>query len=563
MVSRKRKKKSRVWIIPLLIIICIGAYFAMIYIEENSSSKRMADINAYFGVSGDKAAIIYNYNIEDFKAINREGAFYLPLEWVENSLNDKFYWSDKENLLIYTTPDEILYADAQSMSSDGKPQIIIDDGKAYVYIELVKTYTDISTLIYTDNGVNRIYVNDQWDPEKLSVISRDTKMRVSSSRKGDIVKDMVKDEDIIMVSDTRTDGNDAWIKVFTRDGYIGYVEKRRVSSDYKEEAKHSSFEKAKYTNISLEKPVILGWHQVTSAEANSGLSNLLERAGSLTVVSPTWFSLSDNEGNYTSLADAQYVNEAHARGVQVWALIDNLSDKVKSEVLFADSENRRKLIDSLIKDVNTYDIDGINIDFESFKEVAAKHYLQFIRELSVACRKEKIVLSVDVPNYASFNTFFKRDRLAEVVDYVINMGYDEHYAGDKTMGSVASYSFVKNGIADTLTQVPKEKLINAVPFYVRIWKQGENGLTSKALGIKAAKEWVDENAVNLVWDDSLGQYKGEILQSDGTAYIWMEEEKSMSLKIKLIKDADLAGVACWKLGLEPDDIWDVVNEIGN
>ena len=193
----------------------------------------------------------------------------------------------------------------------------------------------------------------------MSVINKETKLRASVSRKSSIVRDMAKDDSVVIAAEAEAKGKESWLKVFTKDGYIGFIEKKYVSSDYKEEARYSSFEKPNYTNIVLEKPIVLSWHQITNMEANSGLSKTLENTSGLTVISPTWFSLSDNEGNYTSLADAGYVKEAHSKGLQVWVLIDNLSDKVKSEILLSHSERRKKIIDKLIKDVKTYDIDGI------------------------------------------------------------------------------------------------------------------------------------------------------------------------------------------------------------
>ena len=74
-----------------------------------------------------------------------------------------------------------------------------------------------------------------------------------------------------------------------------------------------------------------------------------------------------------------------------------------------------------------------------------------------------------------------------VADYVIMMGYDEHFAGGEP-GSVSSISYVKNGISGMLEDVPKEKLINAVPFYTRLWTEaGDGSITSKAMGIADAK----------------------------------------------------------------------------
>lgn len=211
-----------------------------------------------------------------------------------------------------------------------------------------------------------------------------------------------------------------------------------------------------------------------------------------------------------------------------------------------------------MSDAKEYGFDGINIDFESLTQDNAPHFIQFIRELSVSCRNNGLVLSVDVPIPASYNMYYERGKLAEVVDYVINMGYDEHYSGSDE-GSSASIDFVKNSITDSLAEVPKEKLINAVPTYTRVWTRENSKLSSSALGINGATKWVKENNVNLTWDDEVGQYVGHTTIGNATKYIWMEDERSMTLKMEAVKEADLAGVAVWKLGLEPKEIWNVIS----
>ena len=144
-----------------------------------------------------------------------------------------------------------------------------------------------------------------------------------------------------------------------------------------------------------------------------------------------------------------------------------------------------------------------------------------------------------------------------MADYVIIMGYDEHYAGGDA-GSVASLPYVKKGIEDTCSIVPKEKVINAIPLYTRVWTDNNGKISSSALGIAAAKAWVEEKQVDLYWQEEMGQYYGELQTDEGLKMVWMEEEKSIGLKMDAIKDAGLAGVAVWKLGFEPADIWDVV-----
>ena len=117
---------------------------------------------------------------------------------------------------------------------------------------------------------------------------------------------------------------------------------------------------------------------------------------------------------------------------------------------------------------------------------------------------------------------------------------------------------MENGIRDTIAVVPKEKTICAVPFYTRVWTDNGGKTTSSALGISAAKTWIEENGVELYWQEELGQYYGELETEEGMKFLWMEEETSLGLKMDLIEEYELAGVACWKLGFEPASIWEVV-----
>ena len=327
----------------------------------------------------------------------------------------------------------------------------------------------------------------------------------------------------------------------------------------------SQFEAPVYTNLSMEEKVRLGFHMVTTEAANANLVNVVENTRDMNVIVPTWFNVKSNDGTYTSLASKEYVDKAHNMGLKVWAMVENVSTEesiknLDTEALMSSTSTRKKLIENLMKEADTYGFDGFNLDFESFKAEAGPHYVQFIRELSVSCRKKGLVLSVDNPVPSSYSAHFNRREQGIVADYVIIMGYDEHYSGGEA-GPVSSISFVKKAIEDTLKEVPKEKVINAVPFYTRVWTVSGDTTTSRAYGIQEAKQWVEANNVELTWDDELGLYRGGLDGNDGKQYIWMEEEESMSLKIKAVRDADLAGVACWRLGFEPTDIWDIISTV--
>ena len=253
------------------------------------------------------------------------------------------------------------------------------------------------------------------------------------------------------------------------------------------------------------------------------------------------------------------MDKMHAAGIKVWALVDNFghefSGDVDVEEILSRTSIREKLITNLINDAETYGIDGINLDFESLPASAGVHYIEFIRELSVACREKGLVLSVDNYVPASYNAFYNIKEQGVVADYVILMGYDEHYAGGEA-GSVASIGYVRKGIEDALSEIPKERLICGVPFYSRLWHQKGEDVTSETVGIAAAKRWVAQHNVQMEWDDSCGQYYGSIGTEDSLTELWQEEERSLALKMEAIKEADIAGVAGWKLGMDSAEIWD-------
>lgn len=549
-------KRFMVSLLTFLFVFTIlgGTGAAFFLYGKYSPSKEFADQAAWYGVSGDEVAIIWNQEPAEAGTKGRvvDGEVYLPLSWVAEQVNEKFYWDAKGHQLIYTLPESIIYAGTDTLGSSGKPLILEEDEEVWLLAGLVQTYTNVRLESFLDTDVKRIYVDNTWEPELVSAAKKDSAVRVRGGVKSQILTEVLAGNEVTVLETLEN-----WSKVRTKDGFVGYMENRRLG-ETKQRMLISTFAEPEYTNISLEEPICMVWHQVTTQAANKSMKELMEKTKGVHVIAPTWFMLTDNQGNYESLASQEYVDAAHEMGLQVWGVLDNFNKgaNVQSEILFADTEARKNLIAQLMKDVKTYDLDGINLDIESIKAEAGPHYVQFIRELSVDCRKAGIILSVDTYVPSPYTAFYNREEIGRVADYVVIMGYDEHYAGGEA-GSVASYDYVEKGISDTLSMVPRGKVLNGIPFYTRLWNITEG--SSKAMGISAAKKWVSENQVELVWQEELGQYYGEITL-DGMFYqLWMEEDRSVAKKMELIRQKKLAGVACWKLGFEDEGIWNVVN----
>ncbi|MCI9361127.1 MAG: SH3 domain-containing protein [Hungatella sp.] len=548
----KKKLIPYLVVVGLIVLIVAGALGVWV-LQRYIPTKEQADIGQLLGVEGEKTAIYMNEELQKEQGITRDNQTYLPIKWVNEQLNEKFYWDEIEKLLVYTLPDSIVYADRRTMGSEGKPLILVENDGVYLAAGLVGNYTDIRTEVYNTGEYKRIYVNPSGNSWQLGDTRKKTAVRVLGGIKSPVITTLEKGGKFRILEQMTE-----WSKVRTEDGFIGYIPNKVIDETWTEKD-INLFVEPLYNSISLDEKICLAWHQVTSDEANGTLESLIANTKGVNVIAPTWFQLTDNEGNYHSMADQEYVDLVHDRGMQIWAVLDNFNrgENVKSEVLFARTSIRKELIASLINEVKAYGIDGINLDIEGIKPEAGPHYVQFIRELSVACRNEGIILSVDNYVPTAYTSFYNRAEQGRIVDYVIIMAYDEHYAGGEA-GSVSSLSYVDQGIQDTICEVPKEKVVCAIPFYTRVWTENGEKTTSSALGITSAKEWIEENQVNLYWQEELGQYYGELNTDEGVKLIWLEEETSLGLKMELIRKADLAGVACWKLGFEPENIWDVV-----
>lgn len=538
--------------VGLIVLIALGSLGVHI-LQKYIPTKEQADIGQILGVEGDKTAIYLNDELQEEQGITKGSQTYLPIQWVNQWLNEKFYWDEVEKLLVYTLPDSIVYADRRTMGNGENPLLIVEDEGVYLSAGLVSNYTDIYTEVYNTEEYKRIYVDSVEKSWRFGSAKKKTAVRVLGGIKSPILTTLEKGAGFRILEQMTE-----WSKIRTEDGFIGYIPNKRIKETWTEGQK-DLFVEPLYSSISLDEKVCLVWHQVTSEEANKAMEGLIANTKGVNVIAPTWFALTDNEGNYHSFADQTYVDLAHEKGMQVWGVLDNFNrgENVKSEILFARTSVRKKLIANLIEEVKAYGIDGINLDIEGIKPEAGPHYVQFIRELSVACRNEKIILSVDNYVPTSYTSFYNRAEQGRVADYVIIMAYDEHYAGGEA-GSVSSLDYVDKGVKDTLQYVPKEKVICAVPFYTRVWTEDGDNTTSSALGIEAAKSWIEENDVKLYWQEELGQYYGELEEEDGLKLIWVEDETSLDLKMDVIRKADLAGVACWKLGFEPETIWDVI-----
>ena len=522
----------------------------------------------YYGIEKDgQMAVVVNNHIAGPTGFIEDGKAYVQYDTVRDSINSRFYWDSEGQTLLYTLPNDIVSAGADSteyaVSKDEKSEdyviVKMDGDTPYIALDFIQQYTNIDYEVY--ESPSRVMIESDWGKVSVAKVKKDSQVRYQAGVKSPILTEVKKGDEVTWLED-----EGKWKKVRTKDGFIGYM-KNSALKDVEKKKKSRDFEEPVYTNISKDYTINLAWHNVTNIDANDSVDTLVEQTKGLTTIAPTWFHVQNTSGDLESIASSDYVSYAHKQKLEVWATVrdfdseDGINSFDESYELLKSTDARNNLVDQLISDAVQLDLDGINVDFEKISTDCGEHYIQFIRELSVRCRQNNIVLSVD--NYVpkSFNLQYNREEQGVVADYVIIMGYDEHYAGSEEAGSVASYDYVKEGIEETLKEVPADKVISAVPFFTRLWKESSGSVDSDALGMEDAQATVDAAGVKATWDDTTKQNYATWNGSDGTRYkIWLEDADSLEAKLELMKKNKLAGTAEWALGQEDPEIWTLIQK---
>lgn len=563
-------KKRLPVLIPIVLIIIIGTILAgSIVIKKYSYSKERADLNEYFGITEESdVAIILQDEIIAEQALLKDGVYYLDMNTVHTYFNERFYLDESvegSSLLLYTTTSETykntVGSDEYTVDGNGTqmgyPISIYENDVCYIAIDYVKMFTNMSYQAFTNP--NRIQIDNEWSEVATATIKKDTQVRHRGGVKSEILEDVSKGDTVTVLEKL-----DSWTKVKTADSVIGYVPSRHLTDEVTvAEAAVADVEEPYYQGEGMEGKVNMAWHQVMSVSASDTIYDLLPNTKAVNVIAPTWFMLSGTTGDYICNASSSYVDYAHGQGLKVWAVIDNFNAETTLYEVLKNTSQRETLTANLMRDCKTYGIDGINVDFEQVSTETTDHYIQFIREMSVACHRNGLVLSVDNYVPTNYTDHYNRAEQGRYADYVVIMGYDEHYGGSPEAGSVASIGYVEAGIADTTQIVDPSKVINGIPFYARGWATTGDNVTSQTLTMEGQRNFVSQYGMETIWDDATGQYYAEATVGDTLYQIWMEDTTSIGLKLNVMNSYGIAGVAEWKLGLEDPQVWDTISTYVN
>ena len=564
--AHMKKKVLPVIVAILLILVIGGCALGKVLLDKYSYSKEEADWNEFYQVSeNDRSAIILQNEMVEEQALIKDGVCYFDLATVHKYLNEVFYADMTENLLLYATPTEVIrttfgetaYTTTEGTQEAGYVISFTDGDNVYVAADYVKLFTNYSYECYD----RHVQVNTEWGTRQVAQLKKDTAVRLRGGVKSPILTQAVKGDTLEILEQMET-----WSKVKTADAVIGYVENKRLGEITEEmETPVTDYQAPEYTSLTADSKICLGWHSIGGVAGNDTLYSMVSGTKGMNVIAPTWFSMTDENGAFRSFATAGYVTTAHQMGLQVWGVLDNFNYANENGIsistlnMLSSTTVRQNLVKNVTDTAVGLGLDGINVDFEQLSSDCGPHYVEFLRELSIECRNKGLVLSID--NYVpfNFNDYYRLDIQGEVADYVIIMGYDEHWHGSKDPGSVASISYVSDGLDRTLQEVPANKVVNALPFYTILWKTEGTDVTDEYITMRNEADFMSKAGVSAEWDEVTCQNYAEWTSGSVNYQIWLEDAESIAVKLNMMTTKNIGGVAVWRLGYGTQAAWELIN----
>ena len=553
------------------------------FLPKYRYSDDVMELHEYYTIfADDEVPIVYESEVTTDRGYIKDGYVYMDLATIEEYFSDRYYYNEKEHNLLYTTATSVFktLTDGKSMIEtepvqEGEEAVATygysvngtfceteyevayeEDGTVYVALDYLRKFDAFTYELLEDPY--RMIIRTQNEYYQTVTVTEDTQVRYRGGIKSDILKEVQIGETLILMETLEN-----WSRVMTEDALIGYIENDCIEAS--DRALTYTVDPAEYEDgyapITLDHKVSMVFHQLWAAQGGSDLKSAMSGVSGVNVVCPTWFRFKDNEGSVTNLSNKNYVDKAHELGLQVWAMLTDLdTEDIDLYTILSSSEARAAIIDTMVSTVVECGADGINVDVENVKTASGEHFVQFLRELSIRTHEEGIILSVDNYYPTESSKYYDYAEQGTVCDYLVMMGYDEHWSGSGSAGSVASITFVRDGLSSVLEMVDASQVINAVPFYTRVWYTSDSKTTDETLSMANTGEWLSGRGYTVVWDDATGQNYVDFDNGNTRIQCWLEDEDSLRLKMQVMDNKQIAGVAAWKLGQQDPDIWTLFEE---
>lgn len=557
MARREKKNVKNNWILKI-IVVAIFLVAAIVVIKISGNYKNN-------DIVGKINLVINNSNVtSDLKQdvfVDENDVIYISKDDIENFFDNYIYYDEKYNQIITGSSTKIANmvvgentAIVNSAEIKLKSPVVERDNEYFIPFSELKGVYNVD-IEYINN---RVVVDSLDRKYQIATAAKDISVKSNPTTLSRTV-DKVKAGDAVVISNREDDlVKSGWQKIRTSNGVLGYVKENNLG-------KINTIREDIVETAKVDGKVSLAWEYFSDYGEAPSRSGAMD---GVNVVSPTFFRLEQSgQGNVTEnvgTAGLNYINWAHNNGIKVWAMISNESMIETTSEIMNDYELRDKLINNIVDLVVKYNLDGINIDFENMYMEDKAMFNRFLIELEPRLNEMGKALSVDVTAPDGSETWsmcFDRNTISKVADYIIFMAYDQNGASSPVEGTTAGCDWVEANVTKFLGQegVDPDKLVLAVPFYTRLWKESNGKVSSDTVDLKDVDKVLPAN-IERKWDDYLKQYYVEYTENGAVYKMWIEDTTSISAKLDLISKYKLAGAAYWEKDRESPEIWDIVKE---
>lgn len=307
---------------------------------------------------------------------------------------------------------------------------------------------------------------------------------------------------------------------------------------------------------------ILGYYTVDYLGDRRSYNSLKSYGSHLDSIA-TFSFLIDGRGNISGSTPRDGVKLAWNKGVTPLALLHNYRDGAFSYTdahkLLSSKENRRRLINNMVKVLQRDGYAGVNIDIEDVPYYDRSNYTALVREFKAALEPLGLLTVVSIPAKTwdapqdGWSGAFDYAAIGKYADLVQIMAYDEHWFGGPA-GPVASLPWVEQVVRYAVQQIPREKILLGIATYGYDWSYyGTAAVTARTVSslisnYGATPQWSNKHSVPYFY-----YYR------DGVRHeVWYENAISARMKFDLVTKYKLKGIGIWNLGAEEADFWQAV-----
>ena len=242
---------------------------------------------------------------------------------------------------------------------------------------------------------------------------------------------------------------------------------------------------------------------------------------------------------------AEYV--AQHNGLRAEFLISNWDHGFSAATahrLLSSPENIAKVADKVAQYVDDQNWDGVSIDLELLHKRDSLNFVRFLqalREQLAVGRSISVCISNSITSAEYLNRGYDLVGIAQNVDRIILMAYDQHGPWEHKPGPVGGLDWQRKGLNVMLSKVPAAQVDLGQAGYGYAWRPHGTHTVSDA----RARQLVKQDGATAHFKSKPGEWTAHL--SDGTT-IWWADARSFQVRLDVARAKQLHGLAVWDLG---------------